>query len=180
MAAAALCRLFASRDVDLVAVDNVLVAHLLGRCRNGSHVRAAAGLRGGDAQERLTGGDPGQQLALQVLGTVAGHQVAPAQAKKGVDRQRHGQLGPRHLLHGDVGVDHLLARHGRPAVLLRDGDAEDAHLGHLQQQIVGQIGVAVVNGAGAWGDPGFAELAECLPEEVLLGGKLVVHGASLV
>ena len=145
---------------------------------DGAEVRAAAGLGGVDAGERLAGGDGRQHLLLQLVGAVAVDDVRPADGEQRVDGGAHGEVGARDLLDGDHRVDEaLVVRDRHAAVLLGDGDAEDAEVGHAGRDVVGDAVLGLVDGARARLQVLDQPLADGLAEHVLLGGVAEIHAA---
>ena len=110
----------------LVAVEDVVVA--VARGCGADRLRVGAGVRFGDREATLllAGRQTGQEAVLLVLRAVLVDD--PAVDHVGVDDPGEPHPAARDLLdHRGVG----LKRQSQPAVRLREGDPEDAHLTHV-------------------------------------------------
>ena len=177
---APLLALLGAADVGLLAVQDVGLLLLVPRRDrlDGGEVAAAAGLGGVDAGERLAGGHGRQHFLLELLGAVPVDDVRPADGEQRVDGGAHAEVGAGDLVDGDHRVDEALVvgeRHA--AVLLGDGGAEHAHLGHAGGDVVRDAVLGLVDAAGARLEVLDQPLADGLAVHLLLGGVAEVHAA---
>ena len=154
----------------LGAVDDVLavVAH---RARpDRLHVGAAAGLAHRVATVVLAGRQPRQEPLLLLVGAEVLDEVRDQEV--GVDHP-----GDRHPAAGDLLEDARVGLHvqTRAAPLLVDGEAEEAQLLHLPDDLLG-VGVVVLEVVGDGDDLAIDEVAHQRDDVALLGGEAVVDG----
>ena len=162
-------------DPHLGAVDDVVVAVEPRSGADALQVRAGVGLGEADAGAALAGGQVGQVLLLLLLGAVHGDHPAG-------QRVAAEDAGDAHPAAGD-----LLEHQGEgdrveveAAVLLGDGDAEQAHVGHALDDL-GGVATGLLPLTGDRDDLVVDEVAEQRTELALVLVELEVHGsASLV
>ena len=149
------------RDPGLVAVDPVGVA-LAHRARL-QRGEVGAGIRLGEHRRRqhLAGRDLGQPLAFLFLG-------AAAENKLGGDLGTRAEaadpdIAARQLLGHDA---HRFLAEPHAAVILGDGEAEHAELGHLRNHVERNVGVAQMPLLGARSDLVVGELAHLLADRL--------------
>ena len=127
-------------DERLGAVDDPLVAVQHGGGRGPTGIGAGAGFGQPERAEHLPRGQLRQPLGLELLGAepVDGHR---AQAHARFQRDRHGGVDPGKFLDRHA-QRHVVPAH--PAVLLGEGQTEQAHLGHLLDDRVRELPAHVV------------------------------------
>ncbi len=161
-------------DEDLLTVDHEAAVRSLGPGGEGADVGPGFGL---GHRDRLHGalGDVAEEAVLLLLRPEALHGAGDDQGRAVAADRGHS---PRGLLHEEAGVDPAATR---AAVLLGDGEAEPAEIGHLLVDAgVVELGVvagellALLLGAAL----AFAEVADRGDEVALLVGELEVHGAG--
>ncbi len=159
-------------DPRLGTVDDQLVAVALGGRRHRLQVGAAAGLGQRHRRADLTGGQPGQVLALLLLGAEQGQQLGDDGVPAHRTRQRHPSAGE---FLGDLDV--AGHRHRRSAVLFRHGEPVDADLLHLLDPLLGVL-VGVLDLLHRRLDLPIDEVADGLDQKSLFVVQ-VGHGGTL-
>jgi hypothetical protein len=140
------------------------------RGAGGAGVRAAAGLGQPERAQRLAGAQPRQPALLLLLGAEAvdGH---GAQRDAGLQGDRDRGVDPRQLLERHAQREVVTAR---AAVLLGEGQAEQAQLPHLPHDRGREL-VALVEAADLRGHHLEGELADGLAQGLGLGIEPVVQ-----
>ena len=136
-----------------------------------ARVRACRRLGEAEGGELAPAREVGQPLPLLLLGSEEQKRHRPERGVRG-DRDRHGGVDPRQLLDRD-GVGERVAP--RATVLLRDGDAHEAELGQLGDDLVREAVLAVellCDGR----DPLLGERADGVAQELVLVREVEVHG----
>ena len=119
-------------DEHLGAVDHVFLTVFVGGGFQRGHVAAATGLGEGKPSPFAAGGQVGKKPLLLFLGAVVGQHVGEDVVGADGPGQAHEALAYLLEYGGEGGVVQPKA-----AVLFGHGDAEEAHLLHLVDQVVG-------------------------------------------
>ena len=157
-------------DELLGAVDDPLVAVELGPGLGVAGIGSGFGFGQAEGGELLAGGQVGHPLVLLLVG-------APVVDRGGAERDvgghgdRHRRVDPGQLFHREcVGEDVAAAA----AVLLGEGDAHQAEIAELLDDLVGE-GLGAVQLFGDGRDLAHGEITDCLPEQALLVSQIKVH-----
>ncbi|MFN8016807.1 MAG: hypothetical protein U0P45_01655 [Acidimicrobiales bacterium] len=159
-------------DERLLAVDHPLVGGLVEHGAGAGAAGIAAGFRLGEpeAAEGPAGEQVRQPALLLLLRAEREDRVgAEPDARLQSDRRRLVDAGE--LLDGDAQGGEVRPR---AAVLLREGQAEEAQLAHGQDRVGGERVVSVPR-LGVGCDLGFGEVPHHLAELLLLVGEVEVH-----
>ena len=122
-------------------------------------VRAGVGLRQPEPRERLAPREHRDPLLLLRLGAAAPHRHRP-EPDPGLERHGDRLVDARELLDREAQVDVVAAL---PAVLDGERQAEQPHLPHLGEDLVGQLALRVVLVRGG-GHDGVGEVAHLVAE----------------
>ena len=161
-------------DEDLLSVDDEAAVRALGAGGEGADIRAGLGLGHRDCLDRALR-DVAEEPVLLLLGPEALQGAGDDQGRAVAANRGHAAGG---LLHEEAGVDPAAAG---AAVLLGDGQAEPAELGHLLvDAFVMELGVAAGELLALLGGStlALAEVADRSGEVALLVGQLEVHGGA--
>ena len=159
-------------DPGLSPVDHVMVAVTARGGADGLQVRAAARLGQRHGGPDLPGAHARQIALLLLIGAVVEEQLG----HHGVAAHRTGQAHPAA---GQFLGDQRITRRADPgrAPRLRDGQAEDAELLHLPDELA-RVGVVVLELAGDRLDVAVHELADQVHDRPLVLGQLIHESSS--
>ncbi len=167
-------------DPGLVAGDAIDIADLLGARPEGGEIGAGVGLGEDGGGDDLAGGEPGQPAALLLVGAGGEDELARDLAA-GAERA-DGDPAARQLLRDDA---HGFLAEAHAAMLLRQGQREDAEAGELLDQLERHIGIGAVPFMGLGGDAVLdeaahlaADLVERVVETAIAEGRGALRARS--
>ncbi len=162
-------------DELLLAVDDPLVGRVVERRRRACAAGVAAGVGLGEAEpaDAAPRAEIGQPLLSLVLGAELEDRVRP-EADAGLDRDRHRLVHAAELFEGDAERREVGTT---AAVLGRKDQAEEAEVTHREHGVDRKL-VRAIPGLDVRRDLGLGEVADDLPERLLLVAQLEVHGEA--
>ena len=163
------------RDPHLAAVEEEAVTLAFGPRPHAHHVRARPRLAHREGADVLAPDEGWKVAALLFLAPVAADLV-DAQVRVRAVAQAHRRRRAAHLLHRDAVLG---IAEPDPAVLLLDGDPEDAEIAHLRPEVGGEV-VRLVDRRRPGRDLVRGEAHHAVPDEVGLVAEAEVEAGSLV
>jgi len=126
-------------DPHLAAIEDVVIALAVGAQSHRHHVGTGTRLTHGQGADVFAGDELGQVLLL-LLGTAVAADLIDAQVRMGAVRKADRSRRTAYFLHRhDMGE----IAHMRPAILLFNGDPEQAEIAHLRPQVERKLVAAV-------------------------------------
>ena len=165
----------AVRDPHLGAVEDEAVAPALGLRAHAHHVRARPRLAHRERPDVLAP-DEGRKVAVLLLLASVAADLVDAQVRVRAVAQAHRGRRPAHLLHRDAVLG---VAEPDPAVLLLDGDPEDAEVAHLGPEVGGEV-VRLVDRRRPGRDLVRGEAHHAVADEVGLVAEAEVEAGKLV